>query len=183
VPLFIRNSAIGRRRKQRSGVDETIEAAERGDHRMQSATNGFAVANIERHREDVFFATRRCHFSCNVLRRFKIAVRDHDMRAALRRLNRSFPPDSAPSANDDEDLTAELLLRRLTAQFGFFQGPVFDAERFRGRQRNIIVFHTKRGVRSRSSRLRQIRVFAGQRKIIMGSPLDFTRENIDQYWF
>lgn len=29
----------------------------------------------------------------------------------------------------------------------------------------------------------QIRVFPGPRKIIMGSPLDFTRENIDQYRF
>ncbi len=29
----------------------------------------------------------------------------------------------------------------------------------------------------------QIHVFPDSRKIIMGSPLDFTRENIEQYWF
>jgi ABC-type sugar transport system substrate-binding protein len=29
----------------------------------------------------------------------------------------------------------------------------------------------------------QIRVFGETRKIVMGSPLDFTRENISQYWF
>jgi rhamnose transport system substrate-binding protein len=29
----------------------------------------------------------------------------------------------------------------------------------------------------------QIRVFPETRKIVMGSPLDFTRENIGQYWF
>jgi ABC-type sugar transport system substrate-binding protein len=29
----------------------------------------------------------------------------------------------------------------------------------------------------------QIRVFPETRKIVMGSPLDFTRENISQYWF
>ena len=29
----------------------------------------------------------------------------------------------------------------------------------------------------------QIRVFPETRKIVMGSPLDFTRDNINQYWF
>jgi rhamnose transport system substrate-binding protein len=29
----------------------------------------------------------------------------------------------------------------------------------------------------------QVRVFPETRKIVMGSPLDFTRENISQYWF
>jgi len=29
----------------------------------------------------------------------------------------------------------------------------------------------------------QIRVFPVTHKIVMGSPLDFTRENISQYWF
>jgi hypothetical protein len=28
----------------------------------------------------------------------------------------------------------------------------------------------------------QIRVFPETRKIVMGSPLDFTRKNIGQYW-
>src|SRR5277367_497809 len=154
MPLLIRDSSIRRRRKQSRCVNQTIKATERSDDRMQSIANGFAVANIERQRKCIFFAAECRDFSRYPLRCLKIAVGYHHMCAALRRLQCSFAPDPTSPANDDENLAAELFLRRLPPQFCFFQCPIFYAERFGRRQRDIVMFHIKRGVRSRGSSLR-----------------------------
>jgi hypothetical protein len=42
------------------------------------------------------------------------------------------------TADDECDAAAELLLRRLAADLGFFHGPVFDAEGFDGGQGDVV---------------------------------------------
>ena len=121
---------------------------------MQSVANGFAVSNIERQRKYILHAAKCRGLRCDALRGLKIAVGYRNVRSALRRLPCDFASDPAAPANDDKDLTTELFRRRLSAQFRFLEGPIFDAKRFRRRQRDIFVFHGKRRVWSGCSRLR-----------------------------
>src|ERR1700676_5801591 len=116
-----------RRWKQRRGVNQTIEAAKRSGHRMQSMANGFAVSNIERQPNYILHAAKCRGLRCDALRGLKIAVGYHNVRSALRRLQCNFAPDPAAPANNDKDLAAKLSLRRGGAEFRFFEGPVFDA--------------------------------------------------------
>ena len=67
-----------------------------------------------------------------------IAVGDHDVGAAGCGEQSDFAADAAASAYDEDDAAAEFLLGRLAANFGFFHGPVLDAEGFDCRKGYIV---------------------------------------------
>ena len=67
-----------------------------------------------------------------------IAVRDDHVRSALRRQQRDLAANAAAAADNQNHLTAQFLLRRLAANLGFFQLPVFNAKCFRRRQSYIV---------------------------------------------
>jgi hypothetical protein len=52
---------------------------------------------------------------------------------------RDLPADAAAAADDERDLPAELALGRHALQLRLFERPVFDAERFASRQRDVVV--------------------------------------------
>ena len=58
-----------------------------------------------------------------------VEIGDHDVGAALREQQRHLAADAAGAADDDGDLAAEFPLGRHPLQLGFFERPVFDAER------------------------------------------------------
>ena len=67
-----------------------------------------------------------------------IAVSDDDVRSAFRRQQGNLAANSAAAADNQNHLTAQFFLRRLPANFGFLQLPVFNAEGFRRRQSYIV---------------------------------------------
>ncbi len=69
----------------------------------------------------------------------RFTVGDDDVRAAAGELERDFAADAAAAADDHRDLPAELLLGRHPLQLGLLERPVLDAERFRPRQRDVVV--------------------------------------------
>ena len=80
------------------------------------------------------------HFLC----RFVIAVRDHDVRSAFRRQQGNLAANSAAAADNQDHLTAQFFFRRLAANLGFLQLPVFDPECFRRRQSYIVRMNGER---------------------------------------
>ena len=135
---FGRNRRI-RRRKQRGGVDDAVEAAEL-QHRGR---NPAAIVSREVRSIDALIAislrrqTRGVGF--RLLRTRDVRVRDDDVAAALGDLQRDFTPDAAASADHDDDLAAEFLLGRHPLQLGLLERPVLDAEGLGPRQRDVVV--------------------------------------------
>ena len=78
------------------------------------------------------------------------------MRAFAREEKRHFAADAAAAADHDHhDLAAELGFGGHPLQLRFLERPVFDAERFRARQRDVVVELFELSGLLRSSRLRQ----------------------------
>ena len=72
-------------------------------------------------------------------RRLLVAIGHHDVRAPFHQAQNRGPPDAAPTAHDQENPPAVFFFRRLAAELGFLQRPVFDAEGLRQRQGNVVV--------------------------------------------
>ena len=81
-----------------------------------------------------------------------------------------FSTDSAGSADNQDDLAAELRFGRHALQLGLFQRPIFDAERLVSRECNVIVEMRELFRLLRSSRLRQrmLRVGVFRRTVLKG---------------
>ena len=62
-----------------------------------------------------------------------------DVRAFPREQQRHLAADAAAAADDQHDLAAELGLGGHPLQLRLFERPVLDAERFRSRQRDVVV--------------------------------------------
>ena len=78
-----------------------------------------------------------------------------DVRPAPGEEERDLPADAAAAADDERDLPAELALGRHPLQLRLLERPVFDAERFASRQRDVVVEALERRRLLRPPRLRQ----------------------------
>ena len=67
-----------------------------------------------------------------------VAIGDHHVGAACGGQVRYFAANAAASADDECDAAAEFFLGRLTAELGLFHRPVFDAEGFDRRKRDVV---------------------------------------------
>ena len=94
----------------------------------------------------------------------KVTVGDDHMRAAACEVDGDLASDAAAAADDDSHGAAELALGRLPPQLGFLEGPILDAERFRSRQRHVVVnparigrgfFLQRRGARHHMNRVEE----------------------------
>ncbi len=77
---------------------------------------------------DGFLADEFFSFSADSFSGLGIAVGDHDVCSALGCEEGDFTTDAAAAADDHHDAAGELFLGRLTADLGFFELPVLDAE-------------------------------------------------------
>ena len=74
-----------------------------------------------------------------MLRALLIKIGDNDMCSSSAQQQGNFAADSAGAADDEGDLAAEFCFGRHALELRFFERPVFDAECFRARKRDIVV--------------------------------------------
>ena len=91
-----------------------------------------------------FLAADLSDFFSNQFRGFEILVRHDHMRAAPAASSAVSRPMPFPPPTTRTNLTAQLFLRRLPANFRFFQLPILNPKRFRRRQRYIVRVHGER---------------------------------------
>ena len=94
----------------------------------RALANGFAAANVDGAGGGELRGGDAGELGFDSVRAFEVEVGDHDMGSARRSQASYFAADAAASADHQGHAAAEFFLRRLAADLGFFQGPVFDAE-------------------------------------------------------
>ena len=81
-PLRIADDAVGRRRKERGGVDEDVDAAELADGGIERRADRLAIADVDAGPADGLFAADRGCLVGDCLCTLQIAIRNDDVGAA-----------------------------------------------------------------------------------------------------
>ncbi len=140
VPLRVRKQpTVGAHRKDGCGVHNNINSAKLLYCELNCVSETFGRTNVDCGVRHSVGGSNNGHFLRDGFGGYLIHIGNNNMRPPACQQQSHFAADAASASNDQRDLTAELSFGRHALQLGFFQRPVFDAERFRTRQGHVVL--------------------------------------------
>ena len=141
VPLGVGQFAAGAgaHGEDGGGVDHAVDAAEFQNGVADGGGEAFGRAEVGGGVRDGLARRELRDFDGDVFGGFRVDVRNHEVRAALREHEGDFAADAAAAADNEDDFAAELGLGGHALQLGFFKRPVFDLEGFGTGQGHVVV--------------------------------------------